>query len=99
MQESLRYPDDANVPSDAVAFMSALLCNADDRLGFDGIRAHPFMARIDWGLVTDDSRPVDYKLTLTARTTPAAPPPREVVKPSLPMASNRPRPPPPKMFT
>jgi hypothetical protein len=97
-QESLHFPSQPDAPDDAKSFMSSLLCDASERMGFDDIRAHPFMSRADWALVADDNQPVHYATALPARAAPAVAPPRAITKPAAPMGS-RPRPPPPMKFT
>jgi serine/threonine protein kinase len=50
--EHLAFPDASRcrypVGPDAVDLLRRLLCDQGDRIGFEGIRAHPFFAGIDW---------------------------------------------------
>ncbi|KAF8302932.1 Nuclear Dbf2-related kinase [Trypanosoma cruzi] len=47
-REYLLYPDNCDVPEDAVDFMQRLMCDPKDRLDFSGIKKHAFFYGIDW---------------------------------------------------
>lgn len=47
-RETLRFPSVPPVSSDAVDLIRHLLCDAEDRLDYEGIRSHRFFSGIDW---------------------------------------------------
>jgi serine/threonine kinase 38 len=44
----LQFPPNRGVPDSAVDFMKRLLCDPQDRMSFDAIKAHPFFEGVDW---------------------------------------------------
>lgn len=50
-KDSLLFPDDVHISSDAEHLIRRLLCNAEQRLGRHGaeeIKSHPFFKGVDW---------------------------------------------------
>jgi len=46
-REFLRFPQ-RDIPYEYISLMQGLLCDASDRLTFEGVRAHPLFANFDW---------------------------------------------------
>ena len=47
LQKCLKFPEDRGLSEKAVSLMRGLLTDADNRLTFDAIKAHPFFADVD----------------------------------------------------
>ncbi|KAK8898647.1 Serine/threonine-protein kinase 38 [Tritrichomonas musculus] len=47
-RQTLQFPDVPSVSPEAIDLIKKLLCNAEDRLDFEGIKAHPFFQGIDF---------------------------------------------------
>lgn len=56
-RESLRFPKVPVVSEAAIDLIRKLLCDADDRIGFDEIKSHPFFDGIDWDHIQDMEPP------------------------------------------
>ena len=60
-KESLRFPDDVSLSSEAVSLIRSLLCEAPVRLGLNGaneIKQHAFFKGFDWDNVTKMPAPI-----------------------------------------
>jgi serine/threonine kinase 38 len=56
----LAIPPEANISPQAVDFLKKMICDANERLGVNGveeIKAHPFFAGIDWKRIRDKAAP------------------------------------------
>lgn len=53
LQSSLSFPSDVDVSSDARDLIIKLLRDSKDRIGFEGIRSHPFFALVRWDHLLD----------------------------------------------
>jgi len=47
-KKMLVFPDEANLSPNARDLIEKLICDADKRLTFEGIKSHPFFKGIDW---------------------------------------------------
>ncbi|KAI1900711.1 hypothetical protein AGOR_G00052710 [Albula goreensis] len=47
-QRFLKFPDEPKASKNFVDLVQGLLCGAQDRLGFEGLRCHPFFSGVDW---------------------------------------------------
>ncbi|KAH0790390.1 AGC family protein kinase [Histomonas meleagridis] len=55
--EALKFPNVPPVSREAIDLIKKLLCNPEDRLDFEGIKAHPFFAGIDWDNLMNTQSP------------------------------------------
>lgn len=46
-REYLNFPPNSNIPDDAVDFMKRLICEPEERMEYDAIRRHEFLAPLD----------------------------------------------------
>ena len=46
--ETLAFPAEASLSSEARTLIASLLTKREERLGVDAIKAHPFFAGVDW---------------------------------------------------
>eukprot|EP00475_Leptophrys_vorax_P041807 TRINITY_DN78877_c0_g1_i1.p1 TRINITY_DN78877_c0_g1~~TRINITY_DN78877_c0_g1_i1.p1 ORF type:complete len:468 (-),score=149.75 TRINITY_DN78877_c0_g1_i1:86-1489(-) len=47
-RKSLEFPNDVELSDNAVSLIKALICDKADRLDYEGIKKHPFFAKINW---------------------------------------------------
>ncbi|XP_067360962.1 citron Rho-interacting kinase isoform X3 [Channa argus] len=47
-QRFLKFPEDPQASRQFIDMVQSLLCGANERLGFQGLRCHPFFSSIDW---------------------------------------------------
>ncbi|KAJ8379503.1 hypothetical protein SKAU_G00002810 [Synaphobranchus kaupii] len=47
-QRFLKFPNEPKASQNFVDLVQGLLCGAQDRLGFEGLRCHPFFSGVDW---------------------------------------------------
>ncbi|XP_058238687.1 citron rho-interacting kinase isoform X1 [Hemibagrus wyckioides] len=47
-QRYLKFPEDPKASSQFVDLVQSLLCVARERLGYEGLRSHPFFSTVDW---------------------------------------------------
>ncbi|KAK3509025.1 hypothetical protein QTP70_018530 [Hemibagrus guttatus] len=47
-QRYLKFPEDPKASSQFVDLVQSLLCVARERLGYEGLRSHPFFSAVDW---------------------------------------------------
>lgn len=102
LQTTLRFPPNPAATAEAVSFIRSLLCDVSERLTYPEIRAHPFMACVDWDMVDSGSVPVDIPTVLPERTEPAVAPPRQPLRVMTTGQQSRARTPPPpprRVFT
>jgi len=56
-RNSLEFPDEPELSDAAVDLIMSLLCDQDDRIGFEEIAAHPWFASVNWNTVRTDPAP------------------------------------------
>ncbi|XP_062844335.1 citron Rho-interacting kinase isoform X1 [Trichomycterus rosablanca] len=47
-QRYLKFPEDPKASSQFLDLVQSLLCMARERLGYEGLRSHPFFSTVDW---------------------------------------------------
>ncbi|KAI4877420.1 hypothetical protein NFI96_011719 [Prochilodus magdalenae] len=47
-QRYLKFPEEPRASSQFVDLVQSLLCGPRDRLGYEGLRSHPFFSSVDW---------------------------------------------------
>lgn len=57
-QETLCFPSDAIISPEAEDLIKRLVCDVQDRLTFDGIKAHPFFEDVNWDNLHAEEPPV-----------------------------------------
>jgi serine/threonine protein kinase len=62
-RDYLEFPtDQANVSADAVNLIKRLVCDAEDRISFEQIVAHPFFRGVDWATLRQQQAPFEVKV-------------------------------------
>eukprot|EP01122_Echinamoeba_exundans_P004758 TRINITY_DN1499_c0_g1_i1.p1 TRINITY_DN1499_c0_g1~~TRINITY_DN1499_c0_g1_i1.p1 ORF type:complete len:436 (-),score=114.59 TRINITY_DN1499_c0_g1_i1:24-1331(-) len=56
-KNTLEFPPEANLSTEAIDLMSRLMCDAENRIGFDKIVKHPWFKGMDWKAVRDQVAP------------------------------------------
>eukprot|EP00455_Lapot_gusevi_P047714 TRINITY_DN6498_c0_g1_i9.p1 TRINITY_DN6498_c0_g1~~TRINITY_DN6498_c0_g1_i9.p1 ORF type:complete len:147 (+),score=52.66 TRINITY_DN6498_c0_g1_i9:124-564(+) len=59
----LKFPDEANLSDEAMDLIRRLICDAQDRLTFEEIKAHPFFRNIDWDGIRNTESPIVPEVT------------------------------------
>uniref|UniRef100_A0A8B9RP16 non-specific serine/threonine protein kinase n=1 Tax=Astyanax mexicanus TaxID=7994 RepID=A0A8B9RP16_ASTMX len=50
-QRYLKFPEEPKASSQFVDLVQSLLCGPRDRLGYEGLRSHPFFSGVDWNVL------------------------------------------------
>lgn len=56
-RQTLEFPSEPPVSQDAIDLISKLLCDAEQRLGFESIKSHPFFSGLDWDNLQEKESP------------------------------------------
>jgi serine/threonine protein kinase len=62
-KEFLEFPDDIPLSDDAIDLISRLLCDQNERIGFDEIISHEYFAGIDWDNIRSHQAPFRPQLS------------------------------------
>lgn len=47
-QRFLKFPEEPKASAQFVDLLQSLLCGSQERLGYEGLRSHPFFSSVDW---------------------------------------------------
>lgn len=47
-QRFLKFPEEPKASAQFVDLLQSLLCGSRERLGYEGLRSHPFFSSVDW---------------------------------------------------